>query len=390
MSVRVADIAIIVFVILSITFDAGSLPIQIARVVLVGVAALETLSKRPTGAVVVVWQLLFVSYVAMTVGWAVRGNDARTMAITILINGVCVAAVAYLVNNDAARVRVFLVSFMIAPMFLMLRVAMNDGLFVFFGTRATETTSANVVGMTAAFAFCLAFVGLTQKTFAKPWVCAVFLTTNIALTMLSASRKAVIVVGVVLIVYSLLNVRKRAGARAVGIAITAFLVFAGYWLTMSVSSLYQLVGSRIETMLNGIRGVGEVDASTATRLDLVEYGIEWFREAPWIGHGADGFRALMGTYHPDRTAVYAHNNFIEILVDFGLIGLVLFYWVYVLIIGKGLARVSTLRPLQTMILSMMVALLIIEYGFVDYYSRVFMPFVAVAWVVVCTNTLKRE
>lgn len=390
LSVRVADIAIVVFVVLSITFDEGSLPVQIARVVLVGAAILETSSKRPTGGVIVIWQLLFVSYAAMSVGWALSESNARTIALTVLINGVCIVAMAYLVNRDAARVRLFLVSFMIAPAFLMLRVAMDFGLFVFLDTRATGTTSANIVGMTAAFGCCIAFVGLTQKALAKPRVCAAFLAINLAVTVLSASRKAILVVGLALLLYSLLKAGKRIEARTIGVAITSVLIFLGYWLIMNVSSLYNSVGYRFETMLNGLFGTGEVDASTATRLNLVEYGLAWFRDEPWLGHGGDNFRALMEIYYSRQTAVYSHNNFIEVLVNFGAIGFILFYWVYALIIGKGLYRSSTFQPLQTMVLSLTVVLLVVEYGFVDYYSRTFMSFIAVAWVVVCTNTLKSE
>lgn len=390
LSVRVADIAIIVFLISSITFDDGSIPVQIARAILVFIAALEAISKRPSGGVIIIWQLLFVTYVGLSVGWAVSESSARAMAVTVLINGICVAAVAFLLHGDAARTRLSLLCFMIAPAFLMTRVSAEHGILVFFDTRSTDTTSANIVGMAAAFGFCLAFVGLTQRIITKRWIALTFLGVNLAVTLLSASRKAILVVGIVLVIYSFIKVRKQSGKGLISVFLTAGLTYAGYWLIMNVSSLYNLVGNRIETMLNGISGDGEVDDSTATRLNLVEYGLEWFRDQPWLGYGGDNFRTMMAIDHPREAAYYAHNNFIEVIVNYGIFGIVLFYWVYVLIIVTGLRKLSKLLPIQAIVLSMMVGLLISEYGFVDYFSRIFMSFVAVAWVVVCTDTVKNE
>lgn len=98
----------------------------------------------------------------------------------------------------------------------------------------------------------------------------------------------------------------------------------------------------------------------------------------------------MEAYYPGQTAFYAHNNFVEILVNFGIVGFLLFYWLYAVIILVGLRKMSSMVPTQAMLLALLVTLLLMEYGQVDYYNRFFMAFVAIAWVAVCTRTLDAE
>jgi len=388
MSATVADVAIFLYVTISVIFDDGSPPVQVARVLLILGAATDLTTKRFTRNRIQLWQCSFVAFAALSTIWAWNTENAWAITTTLCVNGICVVVIAYLIRGDPRRVKILLLGLVIAPPLLMLRVAASYGILAFFGTRATDTTSANIVGMTAAFGFCLAYLGFSERVFAARWVCGLFIALNLAVTVLSASRKALLIVGVAILAYAILNRRSRAGARFFKILLVCAVILIAYWLIMSVGILYELVGNRIQTMFDGFFGSGVVDASTSTRIDLVDSGMEWFREKPWAGHGGDNFRYLMEIYNPRDNAYYAHNNFVELLVDFGVIGLALFYWMYAYIIAAGVKRRRSLQPLEAMILSLMIALVINEYGFVSYYDRVFMLFVTVAWAVLCTGTFR--
>lgn len=388
LSLGSADVAIALYVFLSVVFEDGSLPTKIARVILVGAAVLETGIKPFKANLVLLWQVCFIVFAAASVTWAFSPDNAERMALTLLANGVCVIALVYLVLDDPARVRVFLAAMIIAPTFLMIKVASDHGLLVYLDSRHAGDTNANIVGMTAAFGFGLAYLSFTRRVLLNQWLAGIFLASNLIVVALSASRKAITMIALVVLIFSWINGNLGGFRRILKVATAVSLGLIGYWIIMNFAPLYQLIGHRMNMMINGFRGAGEVDSSTAVRLSLIERGVGWFQEQPWAGHGADNFRVLMANYYPHQSAFYAHNNFIELLVNYGVVGFVLFYWLYVVIIGTGLKHRSRLNSVQAMVFSLLVALLLMEYGAIDYYSRVIMAFVGVAWVTICTDTVR--
>lgn len=96
-----------------------------------------------------------------------------------------------------------------------------------------------------------------------------------------------------------------------------------------------MIGFRLEGMFNGFFGnEEEMDGSTYTRIQLVDFGKEIFAQRPWLGYGVCNFRAVYLSYFPGRHALYAHNNYIELLVDLGIVGLVLYYIFYIYLIVR--------------------------------------------------------
>ncbi len=81
----------------------------------------------------------------------------------------------------------------------------------------------------------------------------------------------------------------------------------------------------IESDTNEIVRRSQVDL----RANLVTRGFDYFKESPVLGHGANQFRILYGRETGFFT--YSHNTFIELLVGFGLIGIILFLaflWIF--------------------------------------------------------------
>ena len=389
LAIKSGDIAVAVYVLGAVAFSDGSLLAQASRVVLVALAAIELSVKPFRISLVLLWQALFVCYVMWSASWAFSVERAESQGVTVLVNGVCVALLAYLLIGEPARLRLVIVCMTVAPVILLLRVGVAEGLFVFLETRTTEDAQANFVGMAAAVGFGLGYVCASQRIIMSRWVALLFLSCDLLAVLLSASRKAVLMVALIVLLFTILDQRARGASRWVRVGGAGLVTLAGYWLIMNVQALYLLVGYRIEGLVEGLFGnSAEADASTRTRLTLINDGMSWFQDSPWFGHGADNFRALMATYHPDWMAYYAHNNFVEILVNLGLVGLVLFYWLYVVVIFTGLKRRSSGHPVQAIFLSIIIGLLLTEYGHVDYYSRFFMALVGVCWVAVCTSTVQ--
>ena len=81
------------------------------------------------------------------------------------------------------------------------------------------------------------------------------------------------------------------------------------------------IKSRFIRSLNTLFGIGvKVDTSTIERYLWTDYGIYMGSKNVLIGYGCKGFPVFSGT------GTYAHNNYAEVICDFGIIGSILFYF----------------------------------------------------------------
>lgn len=74
---------------------------------------------------------------------------------------------------------------------------------------------------------------------------------------------------------------------------------------------------------------GELESSAADRLSLWDDAVELFHEDPVLGTGFNTYEYL----HRIGPYTDTHNYYLKVLVETGIVGLILFWWV----LGKGIA-----------------------------------------------------
>lgn len=124
-----------------------------------------------------------------------------------------------------------------------------------------------------------------------------------------------------------------------------------------------------------------IDFSTAERARFVEEGLALMAESPLLGHGIDAFRVLSGE------GTYAHNNYIDLGVGVGLIGVLLFYAFPITLLYR-LVRLYCLRGAgdtprgAAFGVSALLLILILDLGAVTYMAKLIsiIPIVLVAVV----------
>lgn len=378
---KIADLCLVFFAISCIGFDDGSSVAKMSRVAIL-IGAFFELKDRPVrfnG--YLAWLASFALLVFVSRFWAFNVIAATELFPTVLYNSLCFACAAYLLWKDMRRIKLVMVCMIAGSLILEARVIAAAGVFAFLGgARSTGSISANTVGMFSSFAAFIAY-GLYREGEKKQKVYLVFCTMDVCFALLSASRKALMVMCLVVLLLVLFGKSKIALFGKLGklsVALMAVLIVA--FLVMNVPFLYELIGVRMEGMINGFFGMGaQVDASTKTRMNLVEYGMDWFYSSPIIGYGADNFRALMAAYHPGQTAYYAHNNYVELLVSYGVVGTAIYYAIYVAILARGIKRVRRLPYTFLVLLCLALGLLVMDYGMVEYYSRDAQLFIMLSW-----------
>ena len=145
----------------------------------------------------------------------------------------------------------------------------------------------------------------------------------------------------------------------------------GLVLLVKIPILYDLIGNRLEGMVATLVGNAEkADGSSEARALLITRGMQWFRERPLQGYGIDCYRVVLVKNHPSWPIdAYAHNNYVELLVDTGLIGTVLYYWNYAEALRIGWKNRDSIHHTELLAMAMLLALLVGEMALVSYYDK---------------------
>ena len=122
------------------------------------------------------------------------------------------------------------------------------------------------------------------------------------------------------------NVSSRS-AFISAIGIPGVVIALGIWF--STTALSDFVSALINVYEQGAQG--------SLRLSIWSHGIDAFSDSPLVGHGPGAFSGVLGPYR----GYEAHNTFIDLATNTGLLGLVL----YIALIGGLLIRLFKERQI---------------------------------------------
>lgn len=160
--------------------------------------------------------------------------------------------------------------------------------------------------------------------------------------LLSGSRKAILGAIGLLVVYGVLLAFRsvKRPVRFFGlIAILVIGAVVGFeWLQETP------YWTRVENFFRFLQGQTVEEGSLYERADLIAAGIHLWKEHPLIGVGTDQFRFYAGGLGLRET--YSHSNPVEILANFGLIGLFLYYSPYIALSWRLLSAMFSFWPFR--------------------------------------------
>jgi len=188
-------------------------------------------------------------------------------------------------------------------------------------------------------------ISILLSTWATRWVAWLGRLSGVAIIYLSASRKASLLLVLILLLNMVIVQRRNAKAWVLlgvgSLALMLLLVFGNRVMGRSVS---QLASDR---KISRIIDFSEKDTDGGTRVDLLKAWLPIAGRAPWYGYGLGS----MGGSQPnspnprkelDETGT--HNTYLGIWVDVGPIGFLAFlgvftHFIYVCIVSKFTPRV---------------------------------------------------
>lgn len=198
----------------------------------------------------------------------------------------------------------------------------------------------------------------------------------------TGSRKAIFSLLVALCVFVFLYNNNKALTKRI---FWILLIVGGLFLLVNTVPAFAPLKDRLTQFFESISRdpeqaqAGEKVVGDNDRQYFIQKGLEVFLESPVWGKGFCYSYYLYDTY--------SHNNYVELLMNNGIIGFVAYYWIYVKIIKDSL-RLKERRDVMALVGMLMAKLLFEELGVVDHYSR--MTLLLLGIIAACITTAQKR
>jgi len=192
-----------------------------------------------------------------------------------------------------------------------------------------------------------------------------------AMVLLTASKKAIIFLVISIFGMLWLNLREVGMARKIITVIFMGMMVLVLLQAIKTLPFFQTINTRLDEFMNALTGEDTVSKSDQTRALFIVEGWAAFERSPLFGNGTGHSYSLFGTY--------SHNNFIELLMNYGIIGFGVYYIPYIILIFKLYKR-SKLNDINASFFLLYVVIqIVLGFAWVNYYERVVQVIAAAAW-----------
>ena len=314
----------------------------------------------------ILWMLALMALGLVSILWCLSVDMVFDVLKNLLICFAVILFIQFSIENGF-RIDTILIGYFIATLITALYILFTIDLAQLgdtqLGVEIIEGWNGNGIGfMMAQGALIGVYLSGKSDTKVKKILSLLGIIFLSILTMFTGSRTAFIVlVGGFILYFCFLTPSKIFK----NLFISAIVITLAFIIIMNNESFYKVLGSRFEGLFALFTGEGTVDGSSKIRDIFIENGKQWFTEHPILGVGLNNYKVL--NQGATGRFTYAHNNFIEIAVNLGLVGLILYYSVYVYLI-KNLIKTAKNNKMNAFLLSALIVSLISHYGTVSYYD----------------------
>lgn len=274
------------------------------------------------------YYIIYLIWVLLSVLWTYEQIDINTILL-MMINAVIILQLPYYIENKKTLQLIFqmiLFSAAILSIYIVSYVGIShlteSRLDVGF---INSNTFGTLLSYTVLFSIYLGDE--------KNWLYRLYIIPAAGLMLISGSKSGLLVSAVMIMTYFWFSRRKNTYALIKSFLIVAAGLLILLWIVMQTDWAYEIIGKRLAELwmqiCSGFSVQKRADLtaysdSTAVRFDMIIMGIGFFLSRPVTGYGVDNFQYLYGPLREYYT--YAHNNYIETMVDLGTVGFILFYY----------------------------------------------------------------
>ena len=259
-------------------------PLYIAIVVLAYVALLMNMHDGLKTSMYFLWTLGWSLAIAFSLLYSINRSYTFTALLTVLSRGILFALLISRINNYNQVVRLlklFIFCVILNTLYISYRVDVTTLGVSRIGANTIESDimwNSNSIGTILAFGVFVIILLLVRKQYQGSMKNFMILVTAgfIIIILLCGSRLALLLVLELPLLYYLFTSNAGNGIKRI---LFVVLALAGiFWILMNITPVYNVLGSRVERLVDNILGTDTVvDGSIASRDMLIHYGLEWFK-----------------------------------------------------------------------------------------------------------------
>ncbi|MEA5017690.1 MAG: O-antigen ligase family protein [Erysipelotrichaceae bacterium] len=219
-----------------------------------------------------------------------------------------------------------------------------------------EISQPNTIGHYAAIGFVISIYNLLYDSMIRVKLFSVLISlTTFTIVLASLSRKALFLA---IIGSFILYIGRESFkvTRVITFLIVLIMIYNLLSIIPQFIPFFDRLNSALSLMLNS--GI-ESNQSDILRKQLIELGINMFKNRPLFGYGTGEFRYLAAALFGSEVA--SHNNYIELAVNNGLFGLFAYYVPYIYMVTYYIKRIiPSKKGLGILLFSLLITDLIIS------------------------------
>ncbi len=329
-----------------------------------------TLDKNLRGSFSVLIKMFFVfsfSYLLFSLSSAANFNEGL-ISINKIYSSVCVLLTALIAfkkikNPIIFLAEIFSIFLLIECSYLIIEFFFFDSTFTGISTNRNISSSSIII----KFIFLIFLMNSSRNDINKVFLRVLEVMVIISIILLQ-SRLGLFSLVLIYILFFFINKAKRKYY-----IISLFIVF------LSSILLYGSGGSRVIDKNYNILNI-ESDESLNQRLNFYEIAFDLFREKPLIGHGVGSWKyESIGYKKSENNTVlipyYTHNDFLQILVETGIIGLGIFSLIILYLLNCIFKLLKRDKDISVFIILFIFFFLNSMINFPSHRSQEFVPFI---------------
>ena len=249
-----------------------------------------------------------------------------------------------------------------------------------------DLTNENTISLCTAISALIALYNLmyARTSKVKTILCVGIMAFCFVVSMAAASKKSLILIFACIIgIWLYSTVGNKGFLKKVRNLLILGGSVVGLLYMINNIPLFSGISARFESLFSFLEG-GSGTVSEEHRYSLISEGLAIFLKNPILGAGSNSSVFYF-------SGAYSHSNFVEILMNTGVIGFVVFYGVYVTSTCKYLAYARSYKQtnkVSVLLFSLLLGVTVCGFAMVYYYERYYMLLMTVVFA--ATHVFDRE
>lgn len=375
---KITDISLLIFLCVKTGIGNSGLLEYITYVIFIGLVFFQVCqSKKVKITKYTIWYTIFVAFSGFSFFWAMSQEFFKQSIFTMVALLIFNIAICNYVDskeklNKVIKYFVWANIFTAIKILLLYNTCSGE-----VADRITKITGIyfNTIAQVMAFSAILT-VYLFKIHREKRYL--VFLLIQFCTILLTESRKGFLIpiAGIMLMLF----LEKKTLKTFITYIIIGIIAIAGIFVFLRTNDVFF---QEMQELYNSMVEKDTEDYSINLREFFIDTGMQIFKDNPILGIGLNNFAYYVKNYTEYTEARYSHNNYIEMLSCLGIVGLILYYWLYIYILFKLLKKVIKNRNNIQLILgfTLVFVLMIFEWGIVSYSGCMYNILIFIAYYI---------